>query len=206
GMRDRTVILYTFSKKYAMTGTRLGCAVAPKAVAEAISTMNTNDESCTNHYVQWAGIAALRAPQTPVGQMLEVLRKRRPATCRLIIEPPGPSASSPGYTFYVLPDATGALAAKGMTRLADFSTEALAATAVSVCTREHFGTPQPGLDRSYIRLAYSGIDESAITTGLGRLREGIEAWGAASARVRRRPCERRVRVDVGGERGERAQE
>src|SRR5699024_12267990 len=49
GMRDRTVILYTFSKKYSMTGSRLGCAVAPKAVAEAISTMNTNDESCTHH-------------------------------------------------------------------------------------------------------------------------------------------------------------
>ena len=77
GMRERTVILYTFSKKYAMTGSRLGCAVSPKEVAEAISLMNTNDESCTNQYVQWAGIAALRGPQGPVGQMLEVLRKRR---------------------------------------------------------------------------------------------------------------------------------
>ena len=154
---------------------RLGCAVAPKAVAEAISTMNTNDESCTNHYVQWAGIAALRGPQTPVGQMLEVLRKRRDATCRLINEIPGMSVATPGSTFYVFPDVTEAMAAKGITSLADFSTEALHATGVSFCTREHFGTPQPGEDRSYIRLAYSGIDESAITTGLDRLREWIEA-------------------------------
>src|SRR5699024_7706526 len=74
GMRDRTVILYTFSKKYAMTGSRLGCAVAPKAVADAISTMNTNDESCTNHYVEWARIASPRGTQALVGQLLEVLR------------------------------------------------------------------------------------------------------------------------------------
>ncbi|RAE54714.1 aspartate aminotransferase, partial [Burkholderia multivorans] len=70
GMRERTVILYTFSKKFAMTGSRLGCAVAPKEIAEAISTMNTNDESCTTHYVQWAGISALQGPQDAVGEML----------------------------------------------------------------------------------------------------------------------------------------
>jgi aspartate/methionine/tyrosine aminotransferase len=171
GMRERTVILYTFSKKFAMTGSRLGCAVAPREVAEAISTLNTNDESCTTHYVQWAGIAALRGPQGPVGQMLEVLRKRRDATCRLINEIPGMSAATPGSTFYVFPDVTEAMEAKGIATLADFSTEALHATGVSFCTREHFGSPQPGEDRSYIRLAYSGIDEAAITTGLGRLKE-----------------------------------
>jgi aspartate/methionine/tyrosine aminotransferase len=175
GMRERTVILYTFSKKFAMTGSRLGCAVAPREVAEAISLMNTNDESCTNQYVQWAGIAALRGPQGPVGQMLEVLRKRRDATCRLINEIPGMSAATPGSTFYVFPDVTEAMEAKGIATLADFSTEALHATGVSFCTREHFGSPQTGEDRSYIRLAYSGIDEAAITTGLGRLKEWIEA-------------------------------
>ena len=47
GMAERTVILYTFSKKFAMTGWRLGCAVAPVAVAEQIAKINTNDESCT---------------------------------------------------------------------------------------------------------------------------------------------------------------
>ncbi|MBR7502950.1 aminotransferase class I/II-fold pyridoxal phosphate-dependent enzyme, partial [Mycobacterium tuberculosis] len=71
GMRERTVILYTFSKKFAMTGSRLGCAGAPKEIAEAISTMNTNDESCTTHYVQWAGISALQGPQGGVAEMLD---------------------------------------------------------------------------------------------------------------------------------------
>ncbi|MCD1286016.1 MULTISPECIES: aminotransferase class I/II-fold pyridoxal phosphate-dependent enzyme [unclassified Brevibacterium] len=174
GMRERTVILYTFSKKFAMTGSRLGCAVAPREVAEAISTMNTNDESCTTHYVQWAGIAALQGPQEPVGRMLEVLRKRRDATCRLLNDIPGMSVAVPGSTFYVFPDVTEAMTAKGIVTLADFSTEALHATGVSFCTREHFGSPQTAEDRAYIRLAYSGIDEADITEGLGKLKEWVE--------------------------------
>ncbi|MEL0284204.1 MAG: pyridoxal phosphate-dependent aminotransferase, partial [Ilumatobacter sp.] len=47
GMAERTVILHTFSKKFAMTGWRLGCAVAPEAIAAPIAKLNTNDESCT---------------------------------------------------------------------------------------------------------------------------------------------------------------
>src|SRR5699024_7787012 len=122
GMEDRTVILYTFSKKYAMTGSRLGCAVAPKAVAEAISTMNTNDESCTNHYVQWAGIAALRGPEAPVGQMLEVLRKRRGATHRLIHEIPARSVADPGPTCHVWHVPAGAGAGIGVRSVGDAAT------------------------------------------------------------------------------------
>ncbi|GAA1555193.1 pyridoxal phosphate-dependent aminotransferase [Brevibacterium picturae] len=173
GMRERTVILYTFSKKFAMTGSRLGCAVASRQIAEAISTMNTNDESCTTHYVQWAGIAALQGPQAPVGQMLEVLRKRRDATCSIINSIPGMSVAVPGSTFYVFPDVTEAMESKGITSLADFSTEALHNTGVSFCTREHFGRRQGWEDRQYIRLAYSGIGEADITEGLGQLRDWI---------------------------------
>lgn len=173
GMRERTVILYTFSKKFAMTGSRLGCAVAPPEIAEAISTMNTNDESCTTHYVQWAGIAALQGPQDSVGRMLEVLRKRRDATCSIINSIPGMSVATPGSTFYVFPDVTEAMESKGIASLSDFSTEALHTTGVSFCTREHFGRRQGGEDRHYIRLAYSGIGEDDIIEGLGRLRDWI---------------------------------
>ncbi|AZL04455.1 MAG: pyridoxal phosphate-dependent aminotransferase [Brevibacterium aurantiacum] len=173
GMRERTVILYTFSKKFAMTGSRLGCAVAPREIAEVISTLNTNDESCTTHYVQWAGIAALQGPQDEVGRMLEVLRKRRDATCSIINSIPGMSVAVPGSTFYVFPDVTEAMEAKGIATLSEFSTEALHNTGVSFCTREHFGRRQDWEDRSYIRLAYSGIGENDITEGLGKLRDWL---------------------------------
>ena len=174
GMAERTVILYTFSKKFAMTGSRLGCAVAPPEIAKVLGTLNTNDESCTTHYVQWAGIEALRGPQEPVQQTLDILRERRDAACELVNAIPGMHVAVPQSTFYLFPDVTQAMESMGYTAVGDFATAALHQTGVSFCTREHFGRRQPDEDRQYIRLAYSGIDVADIRDGLGRLREWIE--------------------------------
>ena len=57
----------------------------------------------------------------------------------------------------------------------DFATQALHATGVSFCTRNHFGRRQPGEDRDYIRFAYSGISEDRIREGLGKLKDWIES-------------------------------
>ena len=76
GMAERTVILYTFSKKYAMTGWRLGAAIGPEPVIQAIARLNTNDESCTTHFVQWAGVAALLGDQSVPRANVEILRDR----------------------------------------------------------------------------------------------------------------------------------
>jgi aspartate aminotransferase len=174
GMAERTVILYTFSKKFAMTGSRLGCAVAPLEIATVLGTLNTNDESCTTHYVQWAGIEALRGPQEPVQQTLDILRERRDAACELVNAIPGMHVAVPQSTFYLFPDVTRTMERMGYTAVGDFATAALHQTGVSFCTREHFGRRQPDEHRQYIRLAYSGIDVADIRDGLGRLREWIE--------------------------------
>jgi len=174
GMAERTVILYTFSKKFAMTGSRLGCAVAPVEIAKVLSTLNTNDESCTTHYVQWAGIEALRGPQEPVQQMLDILRERRDAACELVNDIAGMHVAVPQSTFYLFPDVTEVMERMGYTAVGDFASAALYETGVSFCTREHFGRRQPGEERQYIRLAYSGIDVADIRDGLGRLRKWIE--------------------------------
>ncbi|GHD13587.1 pyridoxal phosphate-dependent aminotransferase [Zhihengliuella salsuginis] len=175
GMAERTVILYTFSKKFAMTGSRLGCAVAPLEIAQIMSKLNTNDESCTTHYVQWAGIEALRGPQEPVQQMLDVLKERRDVACEIVNSIPGVHVAVPQSTFYLFPDVTEAMERKGFTTVGEFATAALENTGVSFCTREHFGRRLPGEERQYIRLAYSGIETADIREGLGRLREWIEA-------------------------------
>jgi len=175
GMAERTVILYTFSKKFAMTGSRLGCAVAPPEVASIFATLNTNDESCTTHYVQWAGIEALRGTQQPVFDMLDILRERRDETCRLVNEIPGMQVAVPKSTFYVFPDVTGAMQRMGFATVGEFAEQALYNTGMSFCTRQHFGRRQPGEERDYIRLAYSGIDLADIGEGLGRLKEWVES-------------------------------
>mgnify|MGYP000326330057 CR=1 FL=1 len=47
GMYDRTLTMYTFSKKFAMTGWRLGGAIGPEEVIDQITRLNVNMESCT---------------------------------------------------------------------------------------------------------------------------------------------------------------
>jgi aspartate/methionine/tyrosine aminotransferase len=173
GMQDRTVILYTFSKKFAMTGWRLGAAIGPADLAAVIGKLNTNDESCTTHFVQYGGVEALRGDQSGTASMLAVLRARRDAAVSLLNAMPGVKVHTPEATFYLFPDVTEAMAAKGIDDLAAFAEQALHATGVSFCTRRHFGRPQPGEDRNYVRFAFSGIDEPAIREGLGRLGEWI---------------------------------
>ncbi len=171
GMAERTVILYTFSKKFAMTGWRLGCAVAPVPLAEQIAKINTNDESCTTHFVQAAGVEALRDP-SGADALLAELERRRDATVAALADVPGVSCATPESTFYVFPNVTEAVERKGFDDAADFATAALHHTGVSFCTRHHFGTRQPDETEHYIRLAYSGIDVDDITEGIGR----FAAW------------------------------
>jgi aspartate/methionine/tyrosine aminotransferase len=168
GMAERTVILYTFSKKFAMTGWRLGAAVAPTNVAEQIAKLNTNDESCTTHFVQAAGVEALRDPSGGVPILAE-LQRRRDAAVAALAAVPGVRCATPEATFYLFPNVTEAVALMGLANVTEFATAALHHTGVSFCTRHHFGSAQPGEVESYIRLAYSGISVDDITEGIGRL-------------------------------------
>lgn len=176
GMAERTVILYTFSKKFAMTGWRLGCAVAPVAVADQIAKLNTNDESCTTHFVQAAGVEGLRDPSGGVPILAE-LERRRDAALAGLAAVPGITCARPEATFYLFPNVTGAVQRLGLSSVTDFATGALHNTGVSFCTRHHFGSAQPGEREHYIRLAYSGISVEDITEGLGRLAEWVGGHG-----------------------------
>ena len=107
-------------------------------------------------------------------QMLDILKERRDAACELVNTVPGMHVAGPQSTFYLFPDVTDAVQRMGYPAVGDFATAALHQTGVSFCTREHFGRRQPGEERQYIRLAYSGIDVADIRDGLGRLRKWIE--------------------------------
>ncbi|MCF7824002.1 MAG: aminotransferase class I/II-fold pyridoxal phosphate-dependent enzyme [Candidatus Marinimicrobia bacterium] len=171
GMAERTVILYTFSKKFAMTGWRLGCAAGPKAVIEAISKFNTNQESCSNHFVQVAGIACLQGPEKPQKEILNELKIRRDALVDALLDIDGVQVTKPETTFYLFPDVTEIYQRMGYTSPAKFRLDALYETGVSFCSREHFGRRLPGEDRVFIRFAYSGINVDRIQEGLFALKK-----------------------------------
>lgn len=175
GMAERTVILYTFSKKFAMTGWRLGAAIAPVPIAEAIAKLNTNDESCTTHFVQAAGVEALRGPRDGSRAILAELQRRRDAAWSHLTAIDGVVCPRPAATFYLFPDVTAVVERMGFADVTELAAAALHATGASFCTGRHFGRPQPGEARHFVRFAYSGLSVDDIVDGLSGLRSWIEA-------------------------------
>jgi len=171
GMQARSVILYTFSKKFAMTGWRLGAAIGPRAIIDIISKLNVNDESCSNHFVQHGALEGLTGDQSGPRAILDTLKERRDIAVELLNSMPGVNCPSPEATFYLFPEVTELMMRKGFRDdYAAFAEDVLVKTGVSLCTRLHFGRPLPGETRRFVRLAYSGIDVADIRKGLGALK------------------------------------
>lgn len=102
GMQERTVILYTFSKKYAMTGWRLGAAVGPRPIIDIVTRMNVNVESCPNHFVQYGALEALTGDQAGPREMMARLKGRRDAALRILNETPGVRCHTPESTLSLI--------------------------------------------------------------------------------------------------------
>ncbi|HEX2728786.1 MAG TPA: pyridoxal phosphate-dependent aminotransferase, partial [Rubrobacteraceae bacterium] len=107
GPDGRTIILDGFSKTFAMTGWRLGYGVMPRPLAERISTLQVNSNSCTNAATQYAGIEALTGPQESVARMLEEFRARRDLIVTGLNALPGVECATPQGAFYAFPRITG---------------------------------------------------------------------------------------------------
>jgi aspartate/methionine/tyrosine aminotransferase len=176
GMQERCVILYTFSKKYAMTGWRLGAAIGPKRIIDVITTLNVNIESCPNHFVQYGALAALAGEQSGPREMMATLKGRRDAALEILNATPGVHCLTPETTFYLYPNVTGAVKATGCADHESFRRLVLERTGVSFCTRLHFGHALEGEDQYYLRLAYSGVSTTQIQEGLGKLKALIESY------------------------------
>lgn len=174
GMVERCVILHTFSKKFAMTGWRLGAAIGPKEIIDVIAKLNVNEESCSNHFVQYGAIEGLTGDQAPVKRILEILKERRDTAVDILNFIDGVHCFRPRATFYLFPNVTGAMKNKGLTDYEAFRKTLLHETGVSVCTRLHFGRPREGEKDLYIRLAYSGIDKAEIEEGLAKFKAFVE--------------------------------
>ncbi|MDX2182086.1 MAG: pyridoxal phosphate-dependent aminotransferase [Bryobacteraceae bacterium] len=107
GMLDRTVILDGFSKIYAMTGWRLGYAVAPQPVIAAMDRLMVNSNSCTASFTQRAGLAALTGPQDEPLAMVAEFRRRRDTFVAALNTLPGFRCPTPEGAFYAFPNITG---------------------------------------------------------------------------------------------------
>jgi aspartate aminotransferase len=100
GMAERTVIIDGFSKSFAMTGWRLGYAVAAKPVIDAMDMLVLNTFTCAAEFTQVAAIEALRDSTHAVDKMVEEYRQRRDIFVEGLNRIPGFRCQSPEGAFY----------------------------------------------------------------------------------------------------------
>ena len=173
-MKERTIILYTFSKKFAMTGWRVGGSIGPKKIINIIAKLNINAESCTTHFIQEAMVEALTGDMSGAKEILNRLKKRRNVAVSGLNAIDGIDISMPRSTFYLFPNVTTIMKRKGFESIDELQVGALENANVSFCTRNHFGRPQEDEVDYFIRLAYSGISAEDIDEGLKKLKSYFE--------------------------------
>lgn len=172
GMKDRTIILDGFSKTYAMTGWRLGYGVMPDELAEVVTRMIVNCQSCTPPFVQRAGIEALTGPQNAVSDMAAEFDRRRKLVVSLLRDIPGFSCRMPGGAFYAFPNVTEACKKLGLPHAKAFEEYLLHEANVAVLSRSAFGSKNHGEEGEYIRISYA-TSEANIKEGLDRIRQAV---------------------------------
>ena len=161
GMAERTLITDCFSKSFAMTGWRLGFGACNRRLAEALTKVQINANSCTNSFVQRAGIAALQGPMEPMREMVAVFRRRRDRIVEGLNEIPGISCLRPHGAFYAFPNITGTGCSSD-----ELSSKLLDEAGVALLPGTAFGEHGEG----YLRISYANSLEN-IEEALARMRD-----------------------------------
>ena len=158
-LRARLCIAGSFSKTYAMTGWRVGYALAPTEWTKAMLKVQGHSTSNANSIAQWAAVAALNGPQDSVATMLAEYTRRRAWLLQALKEIPGIKCAEPEGAFYAFPDVRGCLK-NGLKTSADFSRRLLEEEHVVVTDGAGFGT------EGFVRMSYA--------TSMEQIQEGVK--------------------------------
>jgi len=100
GMAERTLIIDGFSKSFAMTGWRLGYAIAPPRIVSALEMLAVNTYTCTAEFTQYGAIEALRDREGATPRMVGEFAKRREQFVSDLNQVPGFRCFPPEGAFY----------------------------------------------------------------------------------------------------------
>jgi len=104
GMRERTLIVNSFSKTYAMTGLRIGFIYGPKELLSPLWLIHQHTIACINSIAQYIALAALEGPQDFVRDMVREFDRRRRLVHKRLNEIGGFDCALPRGAFYVFPN------------------------------------------------------------------------------------------------------
>jgi aspartate aminotransferase len=170
-MQERTIIMDSASKTYAMTGWRIGFA-SNESLAGYLARWITNTDSCAGHPNQYAALAALTGPQDDAQRMMQRFKQRRDLMVTGLNAIPGVNCVVPGGAFYAWPNVTEACRRVGAQDAEDFRKHLLYDAGVAVLSDIHLGHKIEG-DGEHIRFSYA-TSEANIREGLRRIRNYID--------------------------------
>lgn len=163
----RVITIHSFSKVYAMTGWRVGYAVADRKVADVLRKLEEPQYSCPSTISQKGAEAALLGPRAPIEEMREAYRLRRDAAWAAMGRAGLRGHRSSG-TLYQLIDVSDA----GMPSL-EFSLRLLDESGVTVAPGSVFGP----LGEGFVRISFAASTE-AIEEGIARIGRAVQSWGS----------------------------
>ena len=167
-VRSHLCIAGSFSKTYAMTGWRVGYALAPAEWTSAMLKVQGHSTSNVNSIAQWAAVEALTGPQESVGTMLAEYTRRRAWLLNELRAIPGFKCNEPEGAFYAFPDVRGCLN-KGLKTSGEFAQRLLEKEQTVVTDGAGFGA------EGYVRISYATSMEQ-IQEGVKRIRRFAEKY------------------------------
>jgi aspartate aminotransferase len=167
GAKETVVVAGSLSKTYAMTGWRIGFALAPAAIIGAMNKLQSHSTSNPTSIAQKAAVEAMRGPQDSIPVMLAEYRRRRDFVIARLRKIPGVSIVMPKGAFYAYPNVSVAFRGRIKNSL-DFANTLLADAQVAVVPGEAFGTDD------HIRISYA-TSMTELERGLDRLHKFIDS-------------------------------
>ena len=176
---ERVVLIAGASKAYAMTGWRIGAALAPPKVAKAMAALQSHTTTGANHPAQWAAATAFGDPrvEADVQQMVMAFRRRRDRIVeRFRADAPGIEFIEPHGAFYFFFRVDGIRDREPLSSTA-FCDALMREEGVALVPGAAFG------DDRWVRLSYAASDK-VIGTALDRLLRFIERQAGVTAGAR----------------------
>ena len=166
--KERFVVLGSLSKTYAMTGWRLGYAMAPEAVTSAMAKLQSQCTSNPTSIVQKAAVAALKGPQECVEHMRKEYIQLRDHVVKGLRSIPGIACTLPEGAFYAYPNISAFLGRGSLKSASDVAGRLLREAHVATVPGEGFGTSD------HIRVSYA-TSKAELDRGLERMRKFFAA-------------------------------
>jgi aspartate aminotransferase len=167
---ETVAVVNSMSKTFAMTGWRLGYAVAHPSLIEAVAKIQSHSTTNPSSISQAAAVAALQCDDSVVQAMHDAYAERRAWLVPALNAIDGFCCADPDGAFYIFPDVSAFFGRGSITDSASFATYLLDEARVAVVPGNAFGAD------GYVRISYA--------TSMERLHEGVRRIREAVARLR----------------------